>query len=164
MAGKTDLRWSDEEWAALGVWAGKRGLSRGRAAKLIVLGRVWPGGPAAPEGRGSGGGDTEPGQSVRAKTVRGRPASSRPVGSAGSVGPEPPAGVAAPVDVPLPSAGAPDPVALEVAVARRLQARFGARTGLVVVARREIRAGKVLVDGRVCVDPLELVDPSALSG
>lgn len=69
MAGKTDIRWGDGEWAALERVAASWGMTPGRVAKAIVLdrlpvmagARVVPvvGGPAAPEEResaGAGGG------------------------------------------------------------------------------------------------------------
>jgi hypothetical protein len=60
VGGKTDIRWSDSEWAGLVEFAVSSGLRPGQAAKAIVVQRLgsWVGpsrefGPAAPEERGS---------------------------------------------------------------------------------------------------------------
>lgn len=93
MGGKTDIRWGDEEWAALGEFAASTGQSPGRAAKALVvdaLGHVARrGGPAAPEERESGGAAAGRGVTGRDRAVSGAsrplelgtaPASSRPAG------------------------------------------------------------------------------------
>lgn len=215
MAGKTDLRWSDREWAALAGYADGRGLSPGRAVKAIVLERLRVGppaayeavqvkgppvpnvgrlsgvGPAAPEGRESGVHDPavprspapsrpagieavlaanveHPGGSLRdvERTTGGgekllREHLERPVGSAGSAVPVPPAGVAAPVVAPPPAAGAPELSLLEAA-AGALRARGMAGSQALLLARKAIVGGQVVVDGEVCRDPGRLVDPGSL--
>jgi hypothetical protein len=71
------------------------------------------------------------------------------------------AGVASPASAAAPAA--PVQVKLERAVAAAIAARFGAREGQLAMARRDIRSGKVRVDGVVCIDPERLVEPGALS-
>jgi hypothetical protein len=79
----------------------------------------------------------------------------RPTGSAGSTVPVPPAGVAAPVVDPPPAAGAPDSGFVPVleAVAAPLRAQGMAGSQAVLVARKAILGGQVVVDGEVCRDP-----------
>jgi hypothetical protein len=153
--GKTDVRWSAAEWGWLCGMAEGLELSPGRVVKELVL-REMRGEPvpAAPEGEGSG------------VSLDRRSAPPCPAGSAGCFVPGPPAGdgVVAGVASPASAAAPAAPVQkLERAVAAALGARFGARDGLLAMARRDIRSGKVRVDGVVCIDPERLVEPGALS-
>lgn len=85
----------------------------------------------------------------------------RPVESAGSGGPVPPAGVAAP-PVSSPAGGAPVTSVLE-AYAGALRAQGMAPSQATLVARRAIVSGKVVIDGDVCTDPDALVDPRSMA-
>lgn len=88
------------------------------------------------------------------------PALDRPAGSAGSGSAVPPAAAAA-APVSSPAGAEPAGVTLLEAVQAALRAQ-GVLSGTELVARKAIRAGKVVVSGEVCRDPGRRVEPGDL--